>query len=113
MAQALPITAATLAKVVRPFVRAKVDLRKDPNSKYGAYLPRLAAIDILTRGTEWFDADVRAVTVEGVKVYFYDGAEIVPWEKIEGVRIVGMDAAGRRTSVTERKVLRAGEGIAA
>lgn len=109
----LPVTLKSLPAIVGPFIRAKVNLQRDPKSLYGAYLPRLSAIDILTRGQEWLDADVRGVNADGIVVFFYSGTELIPWEKVVGVRIVSMDAEGRRTAVTERAVARQPKQVAA
>lgn len=92
-----PATQYELADLIRPFVRAKVDRKPDPDAKYGGYLPLTAAIDILHR-TNSYDADVRAVTDEGVSVFFYDRCELIPWGKIRRVTVAGIDERGNRLS---------------
>ena len=93
------VTTAELAGLIRPFVRAKIDRVPDPASRYGGYLPRRAAVDIL-HCCNSIDADVRAVGAEGVYLFFYNGCELVLWSAIRKVTVAGLDADGERTGQT-------------
>lgn len=82
-------TTAELAAQIVPYVERKF-----------VRGPRIAAIDILGVG-EHFDADIRGVTAEGVKIFFYRGCFIEPWDKIRGIRLAALDDEGTRVFVRE------------
>lgn len=92
------VPSAELIGIIRPFVNAKLNRQRDPNSQYGAYLPRTAAIDISDGITRRIDADVRAVTDEGVQVFFYGRFETIPWDAIRTVTVASLDADENRTA---------------
>lgn len=85
--------AAPFAHLLRPFAGAKLNRARDAD---GYCLPRLSAVDILTDGVARYDADIRAVTVEGIGVFFYSGCELIPWSDVRRVTIAALDEMGDR-----------------
>lgn len=94
-------TPATLPELIQPFVGARLNPVRDPAAKYGGYLPRAAAIDIITPGVERYDADVRGLTADGIELCRGGMNDFVAWSDVRMVRVAGMDADGNRTAVTE------------
>lgn len=82
-------TTAELAAQITPYIERKFNRG-----------PRIAAIDILGVG-EHFDADIRGVNAEGVKIYWINACFIEPWEKIRGIRLAALDDEGTRVFVRE------------
>lgn len=94
-----PATTAEIAELLAPFVGAKLNPKRDPNSLYGAYLPRTECVDVLGIG-DMIDASVRSVGPDGVEVFFYKGCDLIAWPELRGIRIVSLDADGNRAGVT-------------
>jgi hypothetical protein len=89
-------TTANLIELVRPFVGAKAFPQRDPNARYGGYLPQTEAVDILCQ-TNKINADVRSVTEAGIEVFFYDRCEFVPWGEVRRIVVRSLGGNGETT----------------
>ena len=76
----MPTTATTseLANLLVPFVNARLEMPRDAK---GYYIPRQSKVTIRALGVVKHDADIRAVTAEGVETYLYKGTEVTPWDR--------------------------------
>lgn len=81
-----PVTTAELIAILAPFAGYK--LRREFDT----------AVDIITRGAQLYDCDLRSVDADGVGVFFYNARDQYPWEKVLEVRIARRDADGERAS---------------
>ena len=80
------ITVSEAKALLAPFVDAKVNRKRDPESKYGAYLPLTREVDIVSSSRR-IDADVRFVNDEGVGDFFYRGVDLIPWASIKELHV--------------------------
>lgn len=88
-----PATTAELIELLAPFAGAKLNRPRDPASRYGAYLPQAAAVDILAT-VNAVNADVRRVTDEGVEIFFYDRCHMVRWADVRRVTVRELNRDG-------------------
>lgn len=94
-------TPEQMAEIARPFVDAKKNLRRDPASKYGGYLPRTERIDITRPGVTSVDASVTEVTADGVTVFFYNSFTFIPWADVRTLTVRHTDADGNTLSAID------------
>lgn len=67
----------TLSQALHPFIGARLNAA-----------PRTHAVDIHEARIAHVDADVRAVTADGIRVFFDSESRVIPWSDILEVQIV-------------------------
>lgn len=84
-----PATTADLIDLLRPFVNARLEGKRD------------AAVDIGVPGMKIVGADVREVTDEGFTRFSYKGGETWAWADVRYVDIRAVDADGNTLNKVE------------
>ena len=73
--------------MIAPFVGARLNRSRNAD---GYLIPRTAFVDIYAPGVVFVDADVRAVSDEGIEVSRMGGfTEVVRWSDVEEIRFSG------------------------
>jgi hypothetical protein len=96
-----PATTAELARLLAPFVGAKLNRARDER---GYILPLTAAVDILHRCIlaicNSINADIRAVTAAGIEKVFDGQVEFIRWPEVQSITIRSLDADEETVSAT-------------
>lgn len=98
-----PITPSELRDILAPFVGTRLNHKRDADNYV---IPRTHALDILCDSNK-VDADVRALTDEGVEVFFYAGCDLVRWSDIREVTVRSVDARGETLAARRYRVVHA------